>query len=254
MAVLSMDTIRVGLQKLSLVDYPGKVATVFFLPGCNLSCPYCHNPDLVRSAGSTAGSPAGRDDAAWSALLPVAEALAHVHKRRDLLGAVVLSGGEPTLHAGLPTLAARIRALGLLVKLDTNGTLPDRIAAVQADYIAMDIKTAPAYYGRLRHGAMPDCQEAVLRSMQVIRRLGVAYEFRITCVPGIVGLSEAAMMADLFESGDPVFLQQYRPGRVLDPEWAAGVVPYTDAQLEQLLAVIRRKAPLASIRGTGRPG
>lgn len=237
--------VRVGLQKTSLVDYPGRVAAVFFLTGCNLRCPYCHNPSLVAPSDAASGA----DD-----LVTLEEAFAFLERRRAVLSGVVLSGGEPTLYAGLPELAARIRSMGLLVKLDTNGTFPERIAPVAADYLAMDLKTAPARYRELLPAAPDDASatdygKRIVESVRTVRSSGAMYEFRITCAPGFFGLADAEAVAALLRADDPVYLQRYRPGRVLDEGWAARVVPYTEEQLGPLLAAIRRTAPKARIRG-----
>ena len=231
---------RLGIQKTSLVDFPGRVSAVLFTAGCALRCPYCHNPDLVITRADAA-----RDDG----LSSVEEALAFLERRRAVLSGVVLSGGEPTLHPGLPALAAAIRDLGLAVKLDTNGTAPERIAPVGADYVAMDLKTTPERYAELWLGAPADAAEIIRRAVATVRGSGAEYEFRITCAPGIFAEADASAVAALLEPGDPVFLQRYRPGRVLDPAWAAGASPYTEARLEGLLGIIREAAPKARLRG-----
>ena len=232
--------VRVRLQKTSLVDYPGKVAAVFFLAGCNLRCPYCHNPSLVAP-------PRGASDA--DDLVALEEAFAFLERRRMVLSGVVLSGGEPTIYAGLPELAARIRSMGLLVKLDTNGTFPDRIAPVAADYVAMDLKTAPDRYPELWPGAPADADRRIVESVRMVRESGAEYEFRITCAPGLFTLPDAQAIATLLRAEDAVYMQRYRPGRVLDSDWAARVTPYTDEQLAPLLGAIKRAAPKARIRG-----
>jgi pyruvate formate lyase activating enzyme len=229
---------RFGIQKTSLVDYPGRVSAVLFVAGCALRCPYCHNPDLVEPT-----------DAVSAGLVPVDEALAFLARRRDVLTGVVLSGGEPTLHAGLPELARAIRALGFKVKLDTNGTLPARIVPVGADYIAMDLKTTPERYAELWPGAPDDAADRIRASVRAVRQSGAEYEFRITCVPGIFAEADAEAVAALLAPEDAVFLQRYRPGHVLDPVWDSGVFPYTDERMAGLLEIIRNAAPKARIRG-----
>ncbi len=230
--------LRLGIQKTSLVDYPGCVSAVLFVAGCNLRCPYCHNPELVEP-----GEPG------WAGLATAEEALAFLERRRGVLGGVVLSGGEPTLHADLPELAAAVRSLGFRIKLDTNGTAPERIAAVGADYIAMDLKTAPERYAELWPGAPEQAASTIRRGIVAVRDSGAAYEFRITCAPGIFNEADAEAIAGLLQPDDSVFLQRYRPGRVLDPAWAAAVSAYTDDRMSALLAIVRRAAPRARIRG-----
>ncbi len=229
---------RFGIQKTSLVDYPGRVSAVLFVAGCALRCPYCHNPDLVEPT-----------DAVSASLASVDETLAFLARRRDVLTGVVLSGGEPTLHAGLPELAQAIRALGFKVKLDTNGTLPARIVPVGADYIAMDLKTTPERYAELWPGAPDDAADRIRASIIAVRHSGAACEFRITCVPGIFAEADAEAVAALLAPEDAVFLQRYRSGHVLDPVWDSGVFPYTEEQMAGLLDIIRNAAPKARIRG-----
>jgi len=230
--------VRFGLQKTSLLDYPGHVSTVLFTAGCNFRCPYCHNPGLVKPSS-------GQLDA----LMTCEQALAFLDARRGLVSAVVLSGGEPTMHDSLAELVGKIHAMGFLVKLDTNGSNPERIHGIGADYIAMDLKTVPERYHELWPDAPPDAADRIKQSLEHVRGSGAAYEFRITCAPGFVDIDAALAIAGLLEPSDAVFLQRYRPGHVLDPSWAAGVSPYPDDFMDSLLAVIKRAAPLARIRG-----
>ena len=190
---------RFGLEKVSMNDYPGLVAAVLFIPGCNLRCPYCHNASLVERPFP--------DD-----LLSFAEAAAYLRKRKNVLGGVCLSGGEPTLFAPLPELIAAVRGLGYPVKLDTNGTLPDRLAAVRPDFIAMDIKTSPQKYGRLGY----ECGDAVLKSIEWIRTSGIPHQFRTTVVPGITDETDLDVIAEL-TAGSPWVLHNFRNNRCLDP-------------------------------------
>lgn len=228
---------KIGIQKTSLVDFPGRVSAVLFLVGCNMRCPYCHNPDLVVPGYD------GED------LVTQEAALEFLNKRRSVLSGAVLSGGEPSLYSELPSLASEIRRLGFKVKLDTNGTMPDRILAIKADYIAMDIKTSPMRYPELWPGAPGDVVDRLKRSMAVIRNSGVGYEFRITCAPGVFTPSDAETVATLLEERDRVILQRYKPGRVLDTTWAESVHPYTEEIYSNLLAIIKEAAPMARIRG-----
>lgn len=229
---------KLALLKTSLIDYPGRVASVAFLPGCNLRCPYCHNPELALGEG-------------LSELCDWASALDHLRRRRGLVTGLVLSGGEPCLRPELPSMAAQARDAGAKVKLDTNGTMPDALAAAAADYIALDLKTSFDRYGELAaDSAQPGgLGEAVLRSVAITRGLGCEYEFRITCAPGVFGQAEALALLPYLSPADPVALQAYRPGAVLNPAWAAEAIPYTRAELEALLDTVKRAAPRARLRG-----
>lgn len=225
----------VAYVKTSLIDFPGRIASVLFLPGCDFRCPYCHNAALVEGGGPGEG------------LEPLGEFLAFLDRRKSRISGVVVSGGEPLLREETPRIARAIRERGLAVKLDTNGSHPGRIAEVAADYVALDFKTSPAAYARVAPG-LPDSGERVLESLARLRSSGAAFEVRITCAPGIAGPAELEEMALALEAGDDVILQGFRPGGCLDPEWDA-MAPYAREEMEALLAVARRRAPKARIRG-----
>ena len=158
-----------GLQKMTLLDYPGKVACTVFLQGCNFRCPFCHNSDLLgKDAPQT---------------IPVEELMAFLRKRVGLLDAVCVTGGEPTLQPGLEDLLTDIKALGYLVKLDTNGNRPQVLKALVekglVDYVAMDIKNSPARYGQT--AGVPGMSLTQLEeSIRYLLAGNVDYEFRTT--------------------------------------------------------------------------
>lgn len=153
--------------KSSMIDYPGKIASVIFTAGCNFRCPYCHNAVLVQD-------PPERKD--------TNELLAFLKNRKRFVDAVVISGGEPTLHADLLPFMKELKQEGFSIKLDTNGTRPNRlnqwINAGVIDYVAMDIKQAIPQYGHLVH--MPVDLEAIEESVAIIRMSGLPHEFRTT--------------------------------------------------------------------------
>ena len=246
---------RVGLRKTSLVDFPGRVAAVLFTPGCNFRCPYCHNAALVVGRedggalpdGGAAPAPGGSGRASDEGLLGIEEATRIIEGRAGRISGIVLSGGEPLLHPELPGLAGRFRRKGLAVKLDTNGSFPDRMTSIGADYVALDLKTVPELYPRLAPG-QEGVADKVLESLEVLRRSGADYEIRITCAPGFAGPAEAEGLAALLERRDRVLLQAFRPGGCLDPAWdQADAWPESD--MAAMLARIRQRAPLARIRG-----
>ena len=160
-----------GLQKMTLLDFPGRVACTVFLGGCDLRCPFCHNYDLATGAAP--------------ALMEDAELLAFLEKRRGLLDGVAITGGEPCLRPDLPRLMRDIRALGYAVKLDTNGMHPDRLAAILeeglADYVAMDIKNSPEKYAATCGLSAMDLAP-VCRSVEMLMEGRTDYEFRTTVV------------------------------------------------------------------------
>lgn len=199
--------IRSRILKHSLIDYPGKVSCVLFLPGCNFHCPYCHNPQLVA-----AGEPAA-DPAAVSSLWPFLE------DRRGFLDAVVVSGGEPTLHAGLPAICRRIRQMGFAVKLDTNGSRPDVLRKLLAedvvDYIAMDVKSDPRRYVPLLCNR--DARRQIEASIELILNSGRPHEFRTTCVRPLVDAAAVRSIVRLIGGCHLYVLQALRVDRVLHP-------------------------------------
>ena len=160
-----------GLQKMTLLDFPGKVACTVFLGGCNFRCPFCHNSELFM------GKP--------EKLMEEADFFAFLEKRKGLLDGVCVSGGEPTLYKDLPAFLAKIKELGFQVKLDTNGYRPDMIKSLVAenlvDYIAMDVKNSPARYGQtvgLENMSLAPIEE----SLRFLLEENVDYELRTTVV------------------------------------------------------------------------
>jgi len=230
---------RVAFRKTSLVDFPGRVAAVLFFPGCDFACPYCHNAGLVDPAR------------AEGELDELGEFYAHLDRRRAVLSGAVLSGGEPLLRADLPKVAAALRARGLAVMLDTNGSFPGRIEEVRPDYVALDLKTAPAAYARVAP-SLPGAGERALESLRLLRALAaegrLEFEVRITCAPGVLEPGDLAALAEELEAGDRVVLQAFRPGGCLDPAWDS-LAPYSPAEMESFREAIARSAPGARIRG-----
>jgi pyruvate formate lyase activating enzyme len=206
------------LRKTSLVDYPGRICAVIFFPGCGLRCPWCQNRELVLDAGTEKTLPS----------LSLENALGHIGKRRSLLGGVVLSGGEPTLYSGLEDCVARIKALGLSVKLDTNGMSPQvlrrllRNPSAAPDHIALDLKFAPERYGELLPGPpAPDRfpGEALRESAALVRNSGLAHEFRSLVFPGgFFGPADIKALSPL-AGKSPWRFRPFRPGDCLDPAW-----------------------------------
>ena len=188
-----------GLQKLSMVDFPGKPAATVFTGGCNLRCPFCHNAPLVLRVAET---PA----------LPQEEVLAFLRSRRGLLDGVVLSGGEPLLQSGAAEFLQEVKSLGFAVKLDTNGCYPEALRAVLeqscVDYVAMDIKNRPEKYAETV--GIPDFDvRPVLESAALLRTSGIEYEFRTTVVREFHTPDDIRAIGEWLRGSPRYYLQQF---------------------------------------------
>lgn len=236
---------KIALRKTSLVDFPGKIASVLFFAGCGLRCPWCHNRELVLT--EAAAAPADVQSAASEILIGPDDALSHIKKRRNVLGGVVLSGGEPTLYRDLPVMIRRIKEIGLSVKLDTNGMNPDMLKKLfettetAPDYIAMDLKLAPHRYGEIAPNAKK-AEDSLRKSAELIRNSGIKHEYRTLALPNITE-NDIAALAGLTD-GAPWYVRAFRPGSCLDPSWNG-----FDASTEQAIGMLADK-----IRALGKNG
>ena len=215
-----------GVQKVSLVDYPGHVAAALFTIGCNMRCGYCHNPELVLPDR-------------YIDTIPEEDILLFLESRVGKLDGVVISGGEPTMHAGLPALAARIKAMGYLVKLDSNGTNPDMIAQMldegTLDFIAMDIKGPLEKYQEI--AAYPVDTTAVVRTIQLLRASTILYEFRTTVVGSQLAFDDFASIGELIKGAPRFALQRFRSGKTLHPAFRHETT-YSDMEFEAIKKVL----------------
>ena len=198
-----------GLQKISLIDYPGKLSCVIFISGCNFNCPYCHNPSLVK------GYPE------CPHLLKSNGLYDFLKSRLDFLDGVVISGGEPTLQKGLFRLCESIKKLGYSVKLDTNGSRPRELKKLikkgLVDYVAMDIKTDTLNYAP---SIKNDCNpEDLLSSIHAIMESAPVYEFRTTCVKEFVDERIIEGIAKVIKGARRYVLQKFHRTKLLNPEF-----------------------------------
>jgi pyruvate formate lyase activating enzyme len=226
-----------GFQGTSLLDFPGRIASLIFFGGCNLTCPFCHNPTLVLD-------PDQYPD------YPLPSILQELEQRRTFIDGVVISGGEPTLDPECINLIRAIKAMGLLVKLDTNGLRPDRIERMLTegliDYLAFDLKTAPARYGEL-HTAPVDLN-ALQRSITLVMGSSIDYEFRSTCVPGLVEPADIDAMGEAISGAKRWALQQFVPGHALD-DTLREHPPHDASILQDYASSARRYAGEVILRG-----
>lgn len=191
----------IGWQKTSFIDYPGTVSTVLFFEGCNLRCPYCHNPDIVLRKLPQ---------------IPWTSVQSFLLRRKKMMEGVVLSGGEPTLHAILPDLVREIRESGFKIKIDTNGTDPEMISRCEPDYLALDVKTDPLRYAELRCKD-PDFGEKLRNAIEIVKKMGSSAEVRITMASPFISEDVVHRIAELLTGVQKVFLQPLKlTGAVLD--------------------------------------
>ena len=189
-----------GFNKLTLLDYPGHMAAILFLGGCNMRCPFCQNASLVMNPSS-------------QPIIPVEEILAYLRKRTGILEGVCISGGEPTISPDLPDFIRKIKALGYHVKLDTNGSNPDMIKALVneklIDYIAMDIKNSPEKYV-LTSGSSNIDIKAVEESVAFLLTAPVEYEFRTTIVKELHTDSDILAIGHWLKGAKSYYLQSFK--------------------------------------------
>jgi len=224
-----------GLQKLTLLDFPTKTACTVFTGGCNLRCPFCHNGSLVLGEAEEI-----REEELFSFL----------GKRKGLLQGVCISGGEPLLQKDIASFIRRVRDMGYAVKLDTNGTLPEKLGELLGegllDYVAMDLKNAPALYGKTV-GISDYSFENAAKSMSLLRGSGVPYEYRTTVVKPLHTIDSLMELASLINDGESWYLQQYTEGgEQINPK---GLTPYTEGEMREIHAELQKKAPSVRLRG-----
>lgn len=223
-----------GLQKCSLIDYPGKISAIIFTIGCNFRCPYCHNPELVDETATE---------------ITEEEIFDFLARRKNLLDAVTITGGEPTVHEDLIPFIERIRALGFLVKLDSNGTDPhilkEALSRGLVDYIAMDIKSPLARYSETV--ARPVDTEKIRESIGLIMGSGIAYEFRTTVVKSLLSPEDIRAIGEEIRGAKQYFLQKFVPTKTLNPAFIRKTT-YTDAEFEDMRTMLAPYVGTCAVR------
>ncbi|MBR4018882.1 MAG: anaerobic ribonucleoside-triphosphate reductase activating protein [Clostridia bacterium] len=225
-----------GLQTLTLLDYPGKVACTVFTGGCNFRCPFCHNGGIVLNPGAEPS-------------IPEEKVFDLLKKRRGVLEGVCITGGEPTLWKGLWDFAKEIKAMGYSVKLDTNGTNPELmhklILAGVVDYVAMDVKNSPDKYAETI-GVKGFNLQPVKDSVRLLLQGTAGYEFRTTVVKGMHTPQDIVEIGKWIQGAQKYFIQPYRDSDlVIDRSCER----HSDEELQALLAAAREYVPAAELRG-----
>ena len=226
-----------GLQKLTLLDYPGQVACTVFTGGCNFRCPFCHNAPLVLPE-------------MLSEDITADEVLSFLKKRKGVLDGVAVTGGEPLIHPELDAFLAEIRELGFKIKLDTNGSCPEHlvrlIEAGLIDRVAMDIKNSPVLYGKTI--GIPDYDLAKVNITKDYLLSGaVDYEFRTTVVKGLHTRESLIDAAKWIAGAKEYYLQQFKDsGRLIE---GAGLSAFDEKEMHDLADAVSAYVPSVSVRG-----
>ena len=226
-----------GFQKLSLIEYPRKLSAIVFVGKCDFRCHFCYNIDLVKN---------------YKKLPDISEKkiLRFLKKRKGLLDAVAITGGEPTLHKELPEFMKKIKELGFLVMLETNGSRPKMIKQLidkeLIDYIAMDIKATLKKYDEVA-GVKVD-KKKIQESIDIIRNSGVDYEFRTTVIPKYFKKKDALAIGKWLKGSKSYYLQQFRKEKTLD-KTLEKVEPYPPEKLKEFAKIMKHYFKSVKIRG-----
>lgn len=263
-----------GIEKLTLIDYPGKLAAIIFTQGCNFRCHFCYNPMLVWPHASHlkyASVPVVATGAEAQDLdheIKLSDLFSFLKKRQGILEGVVISGGEPTLHPDLPEFIKDIRALGYAVKLDSNGTNPEMLEKVikegLVDYIAMDIKSSPEKYEKtvgvaVHHvksseagAAKPQFHgvniENIKKSIKILKESGLPHEFRTTLVPGLHEAVDVLRMGEMIKGCGKWFLQKFKSDTGLVNKAFEGGLAFTDKEMAEMCELGGRYVDLCDLR------
>jgi len=212
-----------GLQKTSLLDFPGRISSILFTVGCNLRCPFCHNWRLILNPKPP--------------FLSKEDALKILLSRKKYVDAVVITGGEPAMNRDLPDFIRTLKKHGFHVKLDTNGFYPGILkeSLPYLDYVAVDVKTSPEKYELLGAGDA----ERLLESIHIVMDSGVDYEFRNTVVPGIVEEDDIQRIGRIVDGAKRFAFQQFRPGDTLDKAFNS-VKPYSEDTIMKFSRIMEK--------------
>ena len=208
-----------GFQKLTLIDYPGKIASTIFTIGCNFKCPFCYNNRLINDAEESFSE----------------SVLSFLEERKKFLDGVVICGGEPTIQKDLPEFCIKLKQLGFLIKIDTNGSRPEMLKELidnkLINYIAMDVKTILSEKYNKAAGVNVDINK-IKESINIIKKLE-HYEFRTTCVPGLVTQEDLIGISKYLKAQNAnkaFYLQQFKPITTLDKKFEK-IKPYSESEL-----------------------
>ncbi|HOD86775.1 MAG TPA: anaerobic ribonucleoside-triphosphate reductase activating protein [bacterium] len=227
-----------GLEKLSLLDYPNNLAAIVFTQGCNFRCHFCYNPMLVWPRSEKL-APDEKDKDKGYPLIQEDDLFLFLQKRLGKIDGVVITGGEPTLHADLPSFIKKIKAMGYLVKLDTNGTnslmLETLFSEKLVDYIAMDIKAPWPKYEKVV--GVPVNLENLQKSVKIIMSSGLPYEFRSTLLPDLHDANDVEDMGKMIQGAERWYLQKFKSDTNLVNADFEGKNTFLDKELKELALI-----------------
>lgn len=248
-----------GLQKFSLLDYPEKISAIVFTQGCNYRCQFCYNPMLVwpikvgkskyaQNVTGASGQTAERQKV--HPKIKEDDLFVFLRSRVGKLDAIVITGGEPCLQKDLPKLIVKIKKLGFLVKLDTNGSYPEMLAKLVnkklVDYIAMDLKAPADKYEKVAGGEADF--DKIKQSVKIIRQSGLPYEFRTTIVPELLNKDDIGEMGKVIKGAAKWYLQGFKSGVDLVERGLEGRVPYNSRQMNEMAEIGRGYVKICEVR------
>jgi len=225
-----MKNIKIkGLEKLSLVEWPGKTTSIMFLGGCNFRCPFCHNPQLIHELDKIPTFP-------WE------EIEKFLKRKKGWVDAIMITGGEPTIDKNLPKLCKYIKDKGFLVGLETNGTNPKMIKKLLdenlLDRICMDVKNTEEKYSKTVGNVKVNLDD-IKESIDNIKKSSIFYEFRTTIVPGLIDENDIEEIGKLIEGAKIFSIQQFRPITTMDKDYQKKI-PYSKKRLEKMAKLINK--------------
>ena len=228
-----------GLERLSLIDYPGKIAATVFFSGCNFRCGYCHNPELVEP-----------DLIKKNLKISEEYFLNFLESRKGLIEGVCLTGGEPTINPDLPVFVKKIKEKGFLIKLDTNGSNPKMLKNLfkekLLDFVAMDIKASKDKYSlAINQSANLD---NIQKSINLIQESKIEYEFRTTVAPWLIDKTEIEKIGQWLKGAKHFSLQQFRAEKTLD-KTLKETKPYSEKELNVLADILKKYVDRVELRG-----
>lgn len=216
-----------GLEKFAPLDFPGFISSTVFLAGCNFRCPYCHNADLVLRPE-------------FLPTMPLDYFMSYLDSRQGWLEAICISGGEPLLHDDVEVLLQVIKDRNLMVKVDTNGSFPDRLEELirrkLVDYVAMDVKAPLRRYAHVVRALVSE--EDIQRSIEIVRSAGLPYMFRTTVVPGLVGEEDLLEIAGWIKGAKIFQIQQFSTRNPIDRNYRL-LQPFSSEEIQRMADRIR---------------